>query len=223
MSEKKNSDIIKQEAQVEKNSTFEEFNENTLRVRRNLLIFSVIALFYKLSGATLTGKSSFLGLEFEHIDPEMIDLFLLWIVGYHLIHFMWLAHEHFHHYLISMATENKEVNLCPSTKKIFEKTKKEYEQTKKEELVALVEKFMLGIEEAENGMKKINLTKSEGEKLEASIELQNKIIENEIIKLESFINKFKVRLIIINKWRYHLMETYLPSLIGIFAFLVLVL
>ena len=44
MSEKKNSDIIKQEAQVEKNSTFEEFNENTLRVRRNLLIFSVITL-----------------------------------------------------------------------------------------------------------------------------------------------------------------------------------
>lgn len=72
-------------------------------------------------------------------------------------------------------------------------------------------------------MKEINLTKSEDEKLEASIELQNKIIENEIIKLESFINKFKVRLIIINKWRYHLMETYLPSLIGIFAFLVLVL
>ena len=41
MSEKKNSDIIKQEdhAPVKKNSTFEEFNENTLRVRRNLLIF----------------------------------------------------------------------------------------------------------------------------------------------------------------------------------------
>lgn len=61
MSEKKNSDIIEQEdhAKVEKYSTFEEFNENTLRVRRNLLIFSVIALFCKLSGATLTGKSSF--------------------------------------------------------------------------------------------------------------------------------------------------------------------
>ena len=54
MSEKKNSDIIKQEdhAKVKKYSTVEEFNENTLRVRRNLLIFSVIALFYKLSGAT---------------------------------------------------------------------------------------------------------------------------------------------------------------------------
>ena len=123
MSEKKNSDIIKQEAPVEKNSTFEEFNENTLRVRRNLLIFSVIALFYKLSGATLTGKSSFLGLEFEHIDPEMIDLFLLWIVDYHLIHFLWLVFEHNEHYNLTMKPENKKFfwswkNLYTSNKKI---------------------------------------------------------------------------------------------------------
>lgn len=123
MGEKKNSDIIKQEAQVEKNSTFEEFNENTLRVRRNLLIFSVIALFYKLSGATLTGKSSFLGLEFEHIDPEMIDLFLLWIVGYHCFHFLLLVFEHNEHHKLTMKPESKKFiwswwNLYTSNKKI---------------------------------------------------------------------------------------------------------
>ena len=125
MSEKKNSDIIKQEdhAPVEKNSTFEEFNENTLRVRRNLLIFSVIALFYKLSGATLTGKSSFLGLEFEHIDPEMIDLFLLWIVLYRYIHFLWLVFEHNEHHNLTMKPESKKFiwswrNLYTSNKKI---------------------------------------------------------------------------------------------------------
>ena len=123
MSEKKNSDIIKQEAQVEKNSTFEEFNENTLRVRRNLLIFSVIALFYKLSGATLTGKSSFLGLEFEHTDPEMIDLFLFWIIFYHFIHFFWLVFEHNDYYVLRMKPENKKFfwnwsNLYTSNKKI---------------------------------------------------------------------------------------------------------
>ncbi len=123
MSEKKNSDIIKQEAPVEKNSTFEEFNENTLRVRRNLLIFSVIALFYKLSGATLTGKSSFLGLEFEHIDPEMIDLFLLWIIIYHYIHFLWLVFEHNEHHNLTMKPESKKFiwswwNLYTSNKKI---------------------------------------------------------------------------------------------------------
>jgi hypothetical protein len=123
MSEKKNSDIIKQEAPVKKNSTFEEFNENTLRVRRNLLIFSVIALFYKLSGATLTGKSSFLGLEFEHIDPEMIDLFLLWIIIYHYIHFLWLVFEHNEHHNLTMKPESKKFiwswwNLYTSNKKI---------------------------------------------------------------------------------------------------------
>ena len=125
MSEKKNSDIIKQEdhAPVEKNSTFEEFNENTLRVRRNLLIFSVIALFYKLSGATLTGKSSFLGLEFEHIDPEMIDLFLFWIIIYHYIHFLWLVFEHNEHHNLTMKPESKKFiwswsNLYTLNKKI---------------------------------------------------------------------------------------------------------
>ncbi len=104
MSENKelNSSKQKDSAKVDEYSTFENFDENTHRVRRNLLIFSVIALFYKLSGATLTGKFSFLGLEFDHIDHEMIDLFLFWIVGYHLIHFVWLALEHYQHNIISL-------------------------------------------------------------------------------------------------------------------------
>ncbi|MFM6972513.1 MAG: hypothetical protein ACKO46_03510 [Alphaproteobacteria bacterium] len=55
MPESKDLDLFKQKdsVNVEKYSTFENFDENTHRVRRNLLIFSVIALFYKLSGATL--------------------------------------------------------------------------------------------------------------------------------------------------------------------------
>lgn len=119
-------------------------------------------MFYKLSGATLTGKSSFLGLEFEHTDPEMIDLFLFWIIFYHFIHFFWLASEHTHHYIISsMATENKEVNLFPSTKKIIEKTKKEYEKTKKE-YEAEYQKILLNnnkILEQKNNMNKLKIQK----------------------------------------------------------------
>ena len=115
MSENKelNSSKQKDSAKVDEYSTFENFDENTHRVRRNLLIFSVIALFYKLSGATLTGKFSFLGLEFDHIDHEMIDLFLFWIVAYHLIHFTWLELEHFARhktrYSKKLRVENKEV------------------------------------------------------------------------------------------------------------------
>ena len=62
MSENKelNSSKQKDSAKVDEYSIFENFDENTHRVRRNLLIFSVIALFYKLSGAKLNNESSFL-------------------------------------------------------------------------------------------------------------------------------------------------------------------
>ncbi|MFZ9470034.1 MAG: hypothetical protein ACO26G_03160 [Rickettsiales bacterium] len=62
MSENKelNSSKQKDSAKVDEYSTFENFDENTHRVRRNLLIFSLIALFYKLSGAKLNNESSFL-------------------------------------------------------------------------------------------------------------------------------------------------------------------
>jgi hypothetical protein len=241
MSEKKNSDIIKQEdhAKVEKYSTFEEFNENTLRVRRNLLIFSVIALFYKLSGATLTDKSSFLGLEFEHTDPEMIDLFLLCIVGYHLVHFIWLAHEDFvYHDTRNLTIRHKEFERKYLNDKIDPPTmigdenkkngiigiwwslrtsiKKNIEQTgKKIEKVELKIKNLEGIEEIKEELKIIKL------EVEAH---KNKIIEKakEIGGiLESRKEKSEVRFIKINAWRYHLIETYFPMLIGIFASFVL--
>ena len=222
MSEKKNSDIIKQEAQAEKNSTFEEFNENTLRVRRNLLIFSVIALFYKLSGATLTGKSSFLGLEFEHTDPEMIDLFLFWIVGYHLIHFQWLELEHFAHYKIRYWTkfgvENKEVtslwSLFVSIKKFRLKTLiKDCEQTKNK-----YEQFKLKIKNSEVNKEKLD-----------KIGLEVEVHENRIKKIEGMLGNMKkdikkeseTRFIKLNKWRHFLIETTFPLLIACFALLAL--
>jgi hypothetical protein len=222
MSEKKNSDIIKQEAQVEKNSTFEEFNENTLRVRRNLLIFSVIALFYKLSGATLTGKSSFLGLEFEHTDPEMIDLFLLWIVGYHLIHFMLLAHEHSTYHDTKRLTILGGIEKVRVEKKGFENTKigirwssrisiskKRTDKIRKNlEKVKLKIKNLEGIEKIEEELK--------------IIEAECENYKKEMWRIfESIIKKSEERFIKINWWRHFLIETTFPSLIGIFASFVL--
>ena len=222
MSEKKNSDITKQEdhAPVEKNSTFEEFNENTLRVRRNLLIFSVIALFYKLSGATLTGKSSFLGLEFEHIDPEMIDLFLLWIVGYHLIHFIWLAHEHsaYHH--------TKYLRMLGGVEKVRVE-KKGFENTK----IGIWWSSQISIRKKRTDKIRKNLEKVKLKNLEGieEIEEELKIIEAEYENykkeiwgiFESIIKKSEERFIKINWWRHFLIETTFPSLIVIFASFVL--
>ena len=230
MSEKKNSDIIKQEghAPVKKNSTFEEFNENTLRVRRNLLIFSVIALFYKLSGATLTGKSSFLGLEFEHTDPEMIDLFLLCIVGYHLIHFMRLAYENFVHYNVRFWTaikskellEEKYINdkivkpkMIGSRRILRASIKKNLEKTRKK------------IKEFKSRIKNSEIKNSEIIELEEELEIVSEMNKNNQLKIEemfeSFIKEAEEEFIKINKWRYFLIETSFPLLIGIFAAFVL--
>ena len=214
MSEKKNSDIIKQEAQVEKNPTFEEFNENTLRVRRNLLIFSVIALFYKLSGATLTGKSSFLGLEFEHIDPEMIDLFLFWIIFYHYIHFTWFIIEHTEYYKINkirnltMKSENKKVwswsNLFTYIENFlkFKTLIKNCEQSRKK-----YKQLQLKIKNSEEVKEQLEIIKL---KLETN---ENRVKD---IKKES-----ETRFIKLNKWRHFLIETTFPLLIACFALLAL--
>ncbi|MFZ9180685.1 MAG: hypothetical protein ACO201_02315 [Rickettsiales bacterium] len=221
MSENKELDISKQKysAKVDKYSRFENFDENTLRVRRNLLIFSVIALFYKLSGATLTGKFSFLGLEFDHIDHEMIDLFLLWIVCYHLIHFMWLAHDHFvayHHKYLATIMQEK-VDKMRFEKKVFENTK-----------IAIWWNLQISImrkrtEEIRKKLEKVKLEKIE------EIEEELKIIEAEYENynkeiwrtFESIIKKSEERFIKINRWRHVLIETTFPSLIGIFASFVL--
>lgn len=72
----------------------EDFSESTHSARRNLLIFAIIALFYRKSEAQLSGDLSFLGLGFKVAKVEMIDVFLFFIVLYHLIHFVWLAAEH---------------------------------------------------------------------------------------------------------------------------------
>lgn len=227
MSEKKNSDIIKQEdhAKVEKYSTFEEFNENTLRVRRNLLIFSVIALFYKLSGATLTGKSSFLGLEFEHTDPEMIDRFLLCIVGYHFIHFCWLAFENiaYWHTKNLMFWERKYFNdkivattiIRDENKKngswwsLRTSIKKNIEQTRKKiEKVELKIKNLEEIEEIKEELKIIKLEARERAKEIGRI-------------LESKKEKSKVRFIEINACRHIGIEVLFPLLIALFAVFVL--
>ena len=67
-----------------------------------------------------------------------------------------------------------------------------------------------------------NYIKESTIKLESSKKMVE-ALESEIKELESIKNKFEVRFIRINAWRHHLIETYFPLLIGIFAVFVLVL
>jgi len=70
---------------------FVSFSEETLRVRRNLLSVAFIVLFYKLSRLEISNEGfSFLGIKFAN-EPskEFLDITLLCLLIYHLIHFVW--------------------------------------------------------------------------------------------------------------------------------------
>ena len=107
----------------------------------------------------------------------MIDLFLLWIVIYHFIHFFWLACEHLYHHITSYLDEE-------------------------------FEKLGLRLEELENGIK------------ENPNKYKSEVMDSEIKKLVSLGRNWRMRFIKINKWRYRLIETSFPLLIGFFAVIV---
>ena len=100
-------DITKAQAD---NPTIDDFSENAYRVRRNLILFAIISIFYKVSGALIEGKKiSILGTNFKipNGDPQhFIDWFLLIILIYHFIHFLWLTFEHWVYHVKIRVTGN---------------------------------------------------------------------------------------------------------------------
>lgn len=80
---------IKTKEDIEKvleKPVFEGFDENTLRIRRNLLIFSFIGFLINYFSIDIKG-ASFLGLEVENLDTSLINNILVIIIFYHLCHF----------------------------------------------------------------------------------------------------------------------------------------
>ena len=73
----------------------DDLSENAHRVRRNLLIFSFVAIFYKLSGASIGENGvSFYGINFNHVDKNFISIGIFLIVFYHFFHFFLIAIAH---------------------------------------------------------------------------------------------------------------------------------
>ncbi len=91
----------------------DDFSENSHRVRRNLLIFSFIGIFYKLSGAKVSEKGiSLYGLEFDKIDESFISIGLYCVIFYHLYHFSLIAIAHWQYLRIRVT---KLSNKCPTS------------------------------------------------------------------------------------------------------------
>lgn len=85
----------------------DDFSENSHRVRRNLLIFSFIGIFYKLSGAKVSEKGiSLYGLEFDKIDESFISIGLYCVIFYHLYHFSLIAIAHWQYLRIRVTKSN---------------------------------------------------------------------------------------------------------------------
>ncbi len=67
------------------------FDDNTFKIRRNLIAISTIILFYKIVATGINTNSSFLGVKFEGLEKTSFDIPMAIIVFYFLIHFIWSA------------------------------------------------------------------------------------------------------------------------------------
>ena len=72
---------------------FGDFPENALKVRRNLVILSVILIAINLGGIQINSSSTFLGLRFDGLNSVFLLQILSYINLYLLIHFSWCAFD----------------------------------------------------------------------------------------------------------------------------------
>ena len=73
----------------------EPLDSNTQRIRRNLIVSSVVLLFVYLGSSGIdAGNSSFAGIKFTEINPKTIFWFFLLSEIYFLGHFIWASIDH---------------------------------------------------------------------------------------------------------------------------------
>lgn len=235
-SEKSNSELNPKDYTI-----IEDFPESTHRARRNLLIFAIIALFYKLSGASPTGKFSFLGLELEHVDVSKIPLFLGGTVLYHLFHFAWLAFEHWkkNRILLTRMVEKdkrtqqtswneQEIDLSDSGWNLYGWWKKFREGetgfiemfNKHSEIKDLIDPLRKIIDEKESYDSFKNQLYDYLQKMHSGLEGTEKTLLR-LIEIEPRLQKFDKsykKYSTSTRWRWWILETGLPASLGLVAF-----
>jgi len=70
------------------------FHEETTKARRNLIVFSFIALFYEFSEAEISSVETF-GLKFDEIRPEKLEMIYIILLVYAFINFLWKSADEF--------------------------------------------------------------------------------------------------------------------------------
>ena len=96
-------DDISDVGQVMREPFMDELPEHVQRLRRNLLITESASAIYKISGANISEKGSLLGLHFEGLNTDIIELSLLGILVYLLAHFVWASVDHFNQWKLRLS------------------------------------------------------------------------------------------------------------------------
>lgn len=81
----------------------EDFSENTLRIRRNLLATASVALIYKLGNLQINEESSFFGVKLDGLTSETVDWALFSLITYLTVHFLWNSISHFHEWRLRLS------------------------------------------------------------------------------------------------------------------------
>lgn len=87
----------------------DDLSENGHRIRRNLIIFSTIVIFCSFSGADIVNNEmDFYGLKIHISNPAYIIWLALAIVGYQLLHFIFINVEHLQYLKIRTTKASKQ-------------------------------------------------------------------------------------------------------------------
>ncbi|TOQ03061.1 hypothetical protein, partial [Vibrio parahaemolyticus] len=72
----------------------EPLDNNTQRIRRNLLVASIIGIVLTIGSATFSSQNGFSGFKFEDLNILHVYLFLIAALVYFLCHFLWASSDH---------------------------------------------------------------------------------------------------------------------------------
>jgi hypothetical protein len=171
---------------------FVTLSENCTKVRRNLLVLSTAAIFIKYFNIQITNASA-LGMQFQGLTTESIEILLFILITYKLISFSWVAIDETRHWIITsnLFRRGEAFDSCVN---VFSREFEKFTDLHKREQLYTHDKNYL-------------------EKKERSLELITKGLKEIQSKLRKVLLPFKIRVIL---W-----EVSLPIIIGVCAILML--
>lgn len=72
-----------------------DFSDYARKIRNNLIVIGVISTVLTTQNVLLDPKSAFLGLQFVNVQTDLIFKILFFLTIYFLVHFVWIAWDHY--------------------------------------------------------------------------------------------------------------------------------